>query len=104
MERGHFQKNHGMETKTAGGGKASLRQKFCSALWKHEYKAGLLGEDENQFVVVVVVVFNPPFHTNLFTYSAVPWAVSSPYEIYLKQTQVKGSFKKEGKALGFYFF
>jgi hypothetical protein len=37
---------------------------------------------------------NSPFHTNLFTYSSVPWDVSSPKEIYLKQTLVKVSLYK----------
>ena len=40
---------------------------------------------------------NPPFHTNLVTYSSVPRDVSSPKEIYLKQTQVKYPFIRKAK-------
>lgn len=64
MERGHFQKNRGMETEPTGGGKASLRYKFCSAPLK--YEVGLFWEDKKKSFL------NPPFHTNLFAYSSVP--------------------------------
>lgn len=54
MERGHFQKNHGMETKPTedgGGGwgwgeQAALREKLCPAPLK--YEVGLLWEDEKK--------------------------------------------------------
>lgn len=95
MERGHLQKSRGMEASALGEARPPWGRSSAQLLWST--RLGCLGKMKKRFL-------NPPFHTNLFTYSSVPWDVSSPSEIYLKQTQVRVSFYKQSKTPGFYFF